>query len=255
MNQKNDDPFYVGYHPTAPPLLRRWLRSKVILLLAVPLILGWVMVSQQQSFGPGVFEFQNYRDFEGTIIDSPMPALLLDRPGNANQGYSLYYLVAFGKKGGQVAVKGLAGKRVRVRGALLFRDNQTMVELEAGAESIEVLGIGATRPDHQALGEVTLRGEIVDSKCFFGLMKPGNLKTHKACAIRCISGGIPPVLLIRNHANEARYVLLVSRQGEAVNRQILDWVAEPVEITGELEQWGTVKVLKADPVSYRSPRD
>ena len=28
--------------------------------------------------------------------------------------------------------------------------------------------------------------------CFLGVMKPGRSKPHRACAVRCISGGIPP---------------------------------------------------------------
>ena len=48
-----------------------------------------------------------------------------------------------------------------------------------------------------SLGVATLRGEIVDSKCYLGAMKPGDQKTHKACATLCIRGGIPPVLVER----------------------------------------------------------
>lgn len=48
------------------------------------------------------------------------------------------------------------------------------------------------------LGETTLKGEIVDSKCYLGVMNPGNLKAHRACAINCIQGGVPPVLLVRD---------------------------------------------------------
>jgi len=43
-----------------------------------------------------------------------------------------------------------------------------------------------------SLGTQTLVGEIVDSKCFLGVMNPGQLTTHRACAIRCISGGVRP---------------------------------------------------------------
>ena len=64
-----------------------------------------------------------------------------------------------------------------------------MLEMTEG--SLQVIGDGAGgNPSYQPLGAVTLTGEIVDSKCFLGVMNPGNLKPHKACAIRCISGGI-----------------------------------------------------------------
>ena len=98
---------------------------------------------------------------------------------------------------------------------------------------------------------MTLVGEIVDSKCFLGVMKPGNSKPHRACAARCISGGIPPVLLVRDKQGNPTYFLLVSSAGESVNDAVLDLVAEPVEITGRVMRHGDLLVLHADPETYR----
>ncbi len=94
-------------------------------------------------------------------------------------------------------------------------------------------------------------GEIVDSKCFLGVMNPGQLTPHRACAIRCISGGVPPVLLVRQRDGPAIYLLLVSAEGKPVNKQVLDMVAEPLEITGEVERQGELLILRADPATYR----
>jgi len=91
----------------------------------------------------------------------------------------------------------------------------------------------------------------VDSKCFLGVMNPGQLAPHRACAIRCISGGCPPVLLVRRERGPPLYLLLVSAGGASVNKQVLDLVAEPVEITGEIEQQGDLLILRADPRTYR----
>ena len=102
-----------------------------------------------------------------------------------------------------------------------------------------------------SLGRRTFIGEIVDSKCFLGVMNPGQLKPHRACAVRCISGGVPPVLLVRQTDGTARYLLLVAPDGQPVNQRVLDLVAEPVEITGEVERQGELLVLRADPKSYR----
>jgi hypothetical protein len=109
-------------------------------------------------------------------------------------------------------------------------------------------------PQAISLGKQTLVGEIVDSKCFLGVMNPGQLTPHRACAIRCISGGCPPVLLVRQTDGPAIYLLLVSADGKPVNKQVLDMVAEPLEITGEVERLGDLLVLKADPESYRRIR-
>ena len=91
----------------------------------------------------------------------------------------------------------------------------------------------------------------MDSKCFLGVMNPGQLAPHRACAIRCISGGIPPVLLVRQQDGAALYLLLVSAAGQPVNQQVLDLVAEPVQITGEVERQGDLLILRADPSTYR----
>ena len=82
-------------------------------------------------------------------------------------------------------------------------------------------------------------------------MKPGNAKTHRACAIRCISGGVPPVLVVRTPAGNRSYYQLTDLAGGPVNRRILDKVALPVEITGELLRYGDVLVLRAAPETYR----
>ncbi len=102
-----------------------------------------------------------------------------------------------------------------------------------------------------ALGKQTLAGEIVDSKCFLGVMNPGQLTPHRACAIRCISGGVPPVLLVRQNDGPAICLLLVSAEGKPVNKQVLDRVAEPLEITGEVERQGELLILRAAPATYR----
>lgn len=254
MQDPKREDFYVGYLSHAPAGLARWLRPRIALFMLVPLMAGAAVVMSQHPFGPGTFEFQNYREFDGVILEAPVPALQLARPGQTTDDRSIYYLVAFGKKGGQEAVAGLGGKRAKVRGALIYRGNQTMLELAPGPDAVQVLEDSPNVASPIALGPVTLAGEIVDSKCFFGVMKPGNLKPHKACAIRCISGGIPPVLLVRNLQGDARYVLLVSSEGKAVNQQVLQWVAEPVEISGQLEKWGDYRVLKADLTTLRHPK-
>ena len=84
-----------------------------------------------------------------------------------------------------------------------------------------------------------------------GRPKPRPVSANRACAIRCISGGVPPVLLVRQKDGPAIYLLLVSADGKPVNKQVLDMVAEPLEITGEVERQGELLILRADPVTYR----
>lgn len=45
-------------------------------------------------------------------------------------------------------------------------------------------------------------------------------------------------------------MLLVSRAGRLVNQAVLNLVAQPVAITGEVERQGELIILRADPVTY-----
>jgi hypothetical protein len=81
-------------------------------------------------------------------------------------------------------------------------------------------------------------------------MNPGNLKAHRACAINCIRGGVPPVLLVRDGGGRTGYVLLVREDGSPLNADTLELVAEPVSVTGRLKRLGSQLILFADPARF-----
>ena len=47
------------------------------------------------------------------------------------------------------------------------------------------------------------------------------------------------------------YLLLVGADGSPVNREVLEFVAEPVEISGAVVRAGDQLILYADPATYR----
>ena len=251
MNQP--DEFYIGWEARATSGIGKTLRKAVVVVLALALIAPVVLAVSQRLIGASVFEWGNHKSFSGTLQTTPYPHLLVSRPGNADglPRFSTYYLVAPWKFGlDQKAIAPFDGKSVTLKGTLIYRDNQTMIEVLP--RSIQVTNIAVTAlPRAIPLGERTLIGEIVDSKCFLGVMNPGQLTPHRACAIRCISGGVPPVLLVRQRDGPAIYLLLISSEGKPVNKHVLDKVAEPVEITGEVQRQGELLILRADPASYR----
>jgi hypothetical protein len=77
------------------------------------------------------------------------------------------------------------------------------------------------------------------------VMKPAQGKPHKDCAIRCILGGIPPMLRVADEAGAANYYLLVGSHGEKMNEAVKDFVAEPVSIEANAVQYGDWIVLYA----------
>ncbi len=125
------------------------------------------------------------------------------------------------------------------------------LELE-GLKEAERQGLGSLQRETELeLGRMTLVGEIVDSKCYLGVMKPGRGKPHRACAVRCISGGIPPVLRVEDHNGNVDLFLLVTSDGDSLPMDVLDLVAEPVEIIGQVVRSGERLLLRADLSSYR----
>jgi hypothetical protein len=224
-----------------------------------------------------VFEWGRVKDFTGILRATPYPHLLVPRPGtdvhtlqsvkSKPVAFSSYFLVKPFKFGLEAeTARRLDEQMVSLKGTLIYRGNQTMIEVAEGSlraldssvtrlarapsEGERIGGRGVSVPS-VSFGQQNLIGEIVDSKCYLGVMNPGALTPHRACAIRCISGGIPPVLLVRQSNGPALYFLLVSREGRPVNKQVLPLVAEPVEITGELERQGELLILRADPATYR----
>ena len=93
-----------------------------------------------------------------------------------------------------------------------------------------------------SLGQATYHGEILDSKCWFGAMRPGHGKIHKSCASLCIRGGIPPALFVKDQANNSALMLLTENRN-AFSMSILPYVGEPIAIHGELLKWNNLLFL------------
>lgn len=236
--------FYVGYAPNAPRSLRKLLRNVCLGLLGLAALVALVLAFGLQKLSLSVFEFGRAQEFEGIIQAAPYPTLLVKNGTSLTQ----YLLVAEGKHGMEVAA--VTGKTVRLKGTRIYRDRLMM--LEVVTDSLQPLNNAANTPlSTQDLGTFTLVGEIVDSKCYLGVMNPGHTKVHRECAVRCISGGIPPMLVAHDAEGNKIALQLVSSKGEPVNQEVLDLVAEPVVITGQVLQAGEQLIFKADPKTYK----
>jgi hypothetical protein len=250
-----NDEFYIGWEARTAPGIGKTARKVVVVLSFLAVLAPVMLAISQRMIGQSMFEWGTTKTFSGILRTQPYPHLLVPRPGNvgALPRSSTYYLVAPWKFGlNREAIEPLNGKAVTLRGTLIYRGNQTMIETRPEAiQANEESSMSIATPRIVPMGKQTLVGEIVDSKCFLGVMNPGQLTTHRACAIRCISGGVPPVLLVRQRDGPAVYLFLVSADGKPVNDQVLDMVAEPVEITGEFERQGGLLTLRADPARYR----
>lgn len=243
---ESEDEFFIGWQGKSPPKTGRYLKTIVLVCGLAGLALGVAVPALQQTVPKdAAWDFKN-REFTGILVKEPAPVLV----GDDGEVRFLVNPFKYGFDPEVAAAHHL--QRVTLMGSLITRDDQSMIQalpetVKPAGESDGSHPLGAIKE----LGEVTLRGEIVDSKCYLGVMTPGNLKPHRACAINCIAGGIPPVLVVRDEQGRATYYLLVGPEGEAINEDVLPLVAEPVEVTGALKHLGSLQVIYANPAKLK----
>ena len=235
--------FYIGWAGT-PPGIRRFTRLVVLGLFVFAAGLAVLLVGGMQHPAKASFDYGKPRSWSGRIELEPSPILW-------TAGGEALYLVAPGKHGADAMLSSSAGRSVELRGTLIERPGflgpQRMVEIEP--DSIhQVVGGGAPpAAATESLGSVRWRGEIVDGKCYLGVMVPGEGKTHRDCAARCLAGGTPPLFAIPDGQGGHVSVLLAPNDHRPLGPRLIDFVAEPVYISGELFRHGRLFVLRTSP--------
>lgn len=248
-----DAGFFVGWLAGWSERRRRVVGRVVLGLLLLAAATALSLAAGQGPFKPASFEFGVERSFEGVLVEAPTPTLLLDVPelerAPGTTTASRWLLCAEWKHGAQELVAGLDGRRVRATGSLVYRDDRLMLELHGRPEPLD--GSGSARPDALPLGEHELHGQIVDSKCWLGVMNPADTISHRACAVRCLSGGVPALFVVRGADGASASLLLTGRDGRELNAEILELVAEPLVVRGRVERQGAQLVLRAEPNEFR----
>lgn len=221
--------FYIGYEPDMPSALAPRIRVAAVTLVVVALALAGVLAAAQSRFAAGRFDYGHEQSFEGQIVERPYPGLEVSaRTGDVQW----YWLVGPGKHGAADLVKGLEGRFVRVSGTLVERDGDRMIEV-VPASLMMTTSRSSLMTRLRAVGPAALEGEIVDSKCHLGVMKPGEGPTHRDCAVRCLFGRIPPMLVIRAGRRTSR-VPLVAGDAAAFSDALPSLVGRPVRVRGTL---------------------
>lgn len=205
------------------------------------------------------FEYGVNTEIEGYLFDEPLPHILIPL-GKDIRGKELFQtvlLVGTGKTGAngiigqlrQNSEKKLEGIRVRLNGYLIYGDGKALLQLnDENAGAIKRFDDRLQQVSHaEESKNLTLSGEIVDPKCYFGVMKPGEGKAHRSCAIRCIAGGIPPVF----HGDSTDYYLLVNEHNEPIHNEIINIVGDYITLTGKVVTWNNWKILTINTESVR----
>jgi len=239
--------FYVGYLPKAPAGIANRIRTLIAIVLVMGAVAAITFARIQKTFAPSTFEYGKERTFEGVIETRPFPALVTSVFGATDTQTKRYLLVATGKHGADSQVQPYEGRTVRLRGTLIYRDNQSMIELVKDSVAVSA-GTRQVPAPMTNLGAFTLTGEIVDSKCYLGVMNPGNGKVHRDCAVRCLSGGIPPMFATNDFRGSPAILMLTDAAGAPLPKQaFLNLVAQPVRIHGKVLQTDNTMFLEAEP--------
>lgn len=246
--------FYIGWQQKAPGSFARTVRRFVLTVGVVTTLAAIALVITQQGFVDSVFELGKITEVEGILVKHPVPMLKVAKGFQNGQRPQSVLLIGFGKHGAEKDIelmetaqgKELDGQTVKLRGTRIYYDGKAALELTEGTAAFVGFGQSSYVPPglRQSLGDVRLLGEILDPKCALGVMKPGYGKPHRSCAVRCLAGGIPPVLRVRNKEGESRYVLVLGLEGQQINDQLLPFVADQIRICGELEQTDDWLVLR-----------
>ncbi len=245
------DEFYIGYSTEHPVKTMRFLKFFITILGIVVLGVAIIFALGQKPFKNSTFELGSLTEVEGVLHLTPYPFLRTTLADGASKDI---LLLGFGKFG---ATKGLQkifenknpqGMAIRLNGTLIYYEGKTLLQLESDVSgTYTLLGKTNTVSTIKEMGNVSLKGEVIDPKCYFGVMKPAFGKIHRSCAIRCISGGIPPVYVTMNAQNEASYYLITDEKGEPIHDAIIDYVGKPSEIQGKLVDLGDWMQIRLNP--------
>ena len=258
------DELYIGYAPPMPPHIARFVKRAVLTIAAgVPLAASLIAIGHVPLDG-GTFDYGRPQTIAGVIDAHPYPSIEIERHVTAG-GSRRALLVAPGKHGADAIAAPFDGQRVTLEATRIQRGGAVMFEVTPG--TIAAASASSRKPPAAGLESpregvpVTLRGEIVDSKCFLGVMVPGQGKTHKDCASLCLRGGIPPALVVRDREGRTALLLLVSDSGGSLagHAAASKLAGEPVEVTGVIEDRITPsaaresgwRVLRTNPSTWR----
>jgi hypothetical protein len=242
--------FYIGWMPKSPGTFSKFIRKYLILLVTFVIFISIILAVSQKKFGTGIFEFGKLTQVKGIYFSQPVPSLKVVNGKDiwGNFSYITIPLVGFGKHGADGIIADLEKeksvtldrKEITLNGTLLYNDGKTILQIDRNDNPLISVGQEASPdllPQLKELGIQKIKGEIVDPKCYFGVMKPGEGKAHRDCAIRCILGGIPPVFHVKNNKGESNYYLVVGPNGEKMNEKVKDFVAEPAEIEARIVKY------------------
>jgi hypothetical protein len=247
--------FYIGWMSAVPDSYAKHIKKVVFILIILVITTGIILALQQKKFSTANFEFGQLTEVKGIYQQFPVPSVkvITHQDAFGHSSYITIPLVGYGKFGAEGTIAELEReknttldkKEVTFKGTLLYSDGKTLLQIDKNDDPLlNVSAVNSSlQSDIKELGIVHLTGEVLDPKCYFGVMKPGQGKPHRDCAIRCIAGGMSPVFYVRNEKGEANYYLVLDATGKKMNDELKDIIAEPVSLEAKAVQYDDWVVL------------
>lgn len=264
MSQETSNEFYIGWMPDAPDGIAKHIRKVVVGLGILVVTGGTVLAVLQKKFSTASFEFGQLTAIKGIYHQFPVPSIkvLSSRDAFGHSTYITIPLVGYGKFGAEGLISELEKERgisldkklITLKGTLLYSDGKALLQIDRNDAPLTAISNANTKdltPEMQDLGTVQLNGEVIDPKCYFGVMKPGHGKPHRDCAARCIAGGISPVFWSRNSKGESQYYLILDENGNKMNTELKDHIGEPLSLSAKAVRFNDWTILYADKKSFK----
>ncbi len=233
--------FFIGWIGNIDSSTAKTLKRFVFpsILIAFMFLLSFILL--QKKIANSEYKYNEVATYTGMVSNSPFPHIVFTK-GKDNFGnpqMEALPLVNAWKFGADQLIQNWCKKTTScvatIKGTIITRDGINAMELSDEENSFVQAknNVDFRNITPQLIGDVKIIGEIIDPKCYLGAMNPGEGKPHRSCAIRCISGGIMPMITF-NQSGKKEYAVLLGMKGEKINEKVLDYVAEPVEINGTL---------------------
>lgn len=243
MSDPRDD-FYVGY-AAMPPAHRAFLRRVAPAILWTMAVVCGLTLAFLKPAPPARWDTGTLVSVQGMVRAVPHP--LIELRGE-DMRLETVLLTGVGKRAAFVSQVHEDAFCI-VRGYALERDGRRILELMDGHEAMirpADQSLAWLRPEPLPLGRAEFTGEILDSKCWHGAMRPGEGRAHKACATLCVRGGIAPMLIVRDGPRAGEMILLASADGGRAAATVLPYLGEPVRARGTLVRQAGMLWLRLD---------
>jgi hypothetical protein len=100
---------------------------------------------------------------------------------------------------------------------------------------------GILSAQDKAMKETTIKGEIIDTKCYLTGMMGGRGEEHKECAVSCINGGLPVGILEEKTGKV--YIVIPAKGLKGANEALVQYAAQIVTLKGNFVEKGGTKLF------------